>query len=581
MSPELLWSIGTLLKWAGWFFLFRGAWLGIKLLVNNPGLNRALTARGMAIAFGVGAVLLMLGLAMPKELGRPDPPGWNLPLVWWLADWKGLLVLVSGILIVVRLVQSFTALTALERKQRLGAAAVWLVLGIIGLVLFTQTGSVVRTYRGVIGVQPEHVGIVIGLLIAASWAMVAAERYARTRGIARTIVIQLTLLAGCVVFGLPFVWLLITSFKEDRDMSAAAGIVWVPRIQVTVPYDNPKRPLVDATYEGQAVEALVRVDEVRPDGKLNLEVERPLSLRGREFAASESEVRRKPRMVNVVTAEYAGQTIKAFVKDDLPDGSTDARIMEPKSLEGRDIIIPPGETDPYRVVGLRWQNYTDALEWLPPETHFGLTYLRNTLFLVIMSVLGVVLSSSFVAYGFSRLRFPMRGQIFSVMLATMMLPGAVTMLPGFLIMRSLGWIDTLYPLWVPAFFAGAFNVFLLRQFFMTIPMELEDSAKIDGCTYLRTYWQIMMPQVKPALAVIAIWTFMGTWNNFMGPLIFLNTPEKMPIAYAVQLFQGDRGGEFGLMMAFATMATIPVLLLFFFAQKYFIEGVQLSGLGGR
>jgi multiple sugar transport system permease protein len=163
----------------------------------------------------------------------------------------------------------------------------------------------------------------------------------------------------------------------------------------------------------------------------------------------------------------------------------------------------------------------------------------------------------------------------------MMLPGAVTLLPTFLIFRQLGWIDTLYPLWVPTFFAGAFNVFLLRQFFMSIPMELEDAAKIDGCSFLRTFWQVMVPQVKPALAVIAIWTFMGAWNNFMGPLIYVNSPENMPIAYAVQLFQGQRGGEQHLMMAFATMAMLPVLVLFFFAQKYFIEGVTLSGFGGR
>jgi len=208
-------------------------------------------------------------------------------------------------------------------------------------------------------------------------------------------------------------------------------------------------------------------------------------------------------------------------------------------------------------------------------------YLKNTLILVVLSVIGTLLSCSIVAYAFSRMRFPGKGALFAIMLSTMMLPGAVTLLPTFLIFRGLGWVDTLLPLWVPAFFAGAFNVFLLRQFFMTIPMELEDAAKIDGCTYLRTYWDVMIPQVKPALAAIAIWTFMGAWNNFMGPLIYINSPENMPIAYAVQLFQGQRGGEQHLMMAFATMAMLPVLLLFFFAQKYFIEGVTLSGLGGR
>jgi len=116
---------------------------------------------------------------------------------------------------------------------------------------------------------------------------------------------------------------------------------------------------------------------------------------------------------------------------------------------------------------------------------------------------------------------------------------------------------------------------------MTIPKELEDASKIDGCSYFKTFWTIMLPQIKPALAVIAIWTFMGVWNNFMGPLVYINSPENMPISYGLQLYQGQRGNEPGLLMAFATMAMVPVLLLFFFAQRYFIEGVTLSGLGGR
>ncbi len=156
-----------------------------------------------------------------------------------------------------------------------------------------------------------------------------------------------------------------------------------------------------------------------------------------------------------------------------------------------------------------------------------------------------------------------------------------SLVPQFLLFRSLGWIDTLLPLWVPAFFASAFNVFLLRQFFAQIPGELEEASKIDGAGVLRIFWTVMLPQIKPALAVVAIWTFIGAWNNFMGPLIYVNSPENMPLAYAVQLFQGDRGSEPGLMMAFATLTVVPVIALFFFTQRYFIEGVTLTGLGGR
>jgi multiple sugar transport system permease protein len=319
----------------------------------------------------------------------------------------------------------------------------------------------------------------------------------------------------------------------------------------------------------------------RTNGGLLLEVTRPYSLQGAQFDASVKNLHRVPQDAKVVTADFGGKPVKAFVAENMLDGRTRLRVMTPTPLKGTEFMALPSETKPLMVPGMKTENYGDALEFLPAEANMGLTYLRNTLILVVMSLLGTILSSALVAYGFSRLRFPGKNAMFAVLLSTMMLPGAVTMLPSFLIFRSLGWIDTLYPLWVPAFFASAFNVFLLRQFFSNIPMELEDAAKIDGCSHLRTFWQVMLPQIKPALAVIAIWTFMGAWNNFMGPLIYVSSPEHMPIAYAVQLFQNDRGGEPALTMAFATMAMMPVLLLFFFAQKYFIEGVQLSGLGGR
>ncbi|MBC8139577.1 MAG: carbohydrate ABC transporter permease, partial [Fibrella sp.] len=222
-----------------------------------------------------------------------------------------------------------------------------------------------------------------------------------------------------------------------------------------------------------------------------------------------------------------------------------------------------------------------ALAFLPAETQYGLVFLRNTLFLTLMTVIGTVLSSSVVAYSFARLNWPGKEIWFGVLLATMMIPGAVTMMPQFLIFRSLGWYDTLNPLWVPAFFGSAFNIFLLRQFFMSIPGELEDAAKIDGCGPFGIYWRVMLPLVKPALAAISIMGVLGAWNNFQGPLIYLSSPDKMPLAYALQLYQTQHGGEPGLMMAASTMVVMPIIVLFFFTQRYFIEGVSLSGMGGR
>jgi multiple sugar transport system permease protein len=186
-----------------------------------------------------------------------------------------------------------------------------------------------------------------------------------------------------------------------------------------------------------------------------------------------------------------------------------------------------------------------------------------------------------VAYSFGRLRWPGRNALFLVLLATMMIPSAVTMMPQFLIYRSLGWIDTLRPLWAPAFFGSAFNIFLLRQFFMSIPTELEDAAKIDGCGPFGIYWRIMLPLVKPALAAIAIMTTLGAWNNFQGPLIYISSPEKMPLAYALQLYQQQHTDNPGMLMAASTLVVLPIIVLFFFTQRYFIEGASLTGLGGR
>ncbi len=386
-------------------------------------------------------------------------------------------------------------------------------------------------------------------------------------------------MAGALVFGVPFLWLLTTSFKEERDLANTDGIVWVPQVQKTFAYMDPEIPLYESTFDGKAVK--VRKDSDKDGGKWLVEVERPYGLRGRRYEVSAGSLKEIPRELKIWSGEVNGKAYTGFAAKENEDGSRLIEVMTPPDMKGQRVKAANEELEPVRDQGLRWENYTDALEWMPLETGFGMLYLWNTLWLAGMSVLGTVLSCAVVAYGFARLRFPGRDQLFFLMLMTMMLPGAVTTLPKFLIFTGLGWMDSLLPLWVPTFFAGAFNVFLLRQFFGTIPMELEEAARIDGCGYWRTFWQIMLPLVKPALAVIAIWTFMGAWNDFMGPLIYVNSPSKMPISYALALFASDRGTDQALMMAFATMSTVPVLLLFFFAQKYFIEGVSLSGLGGR
>jgi ABC-type glycerol-3-phosphate transport system permease component len=207
-------------------------------------------------------------------------------------------------------------------------------------------------------------------------------------------------------------------------------------------------------------------------------------------------------------------------------------------------------------------------------------YLGNTVLIVALSIIGALLSCSLVAYGFARLEFPGRDVLFAVLLATMMLPAQVTMVPQFLIFKYLGWYNTLVPLWLPPFLGTAFFIFMLRQFMKSIPKDLEDAAKIDGCGYLGIYWRIMLPLIKPALAAVAIFTFMQSWNNFMGPLIFLNDERLYPLSLGIYQFRMEHDTEYSMMMAASTLMMVPVLTVFFFAQRYFIQGVTLTGVKG-
>lgn len=206
-------------------------------------------------------------------------------------------------------------------------------------------------------------------------------------------------------------------------------------------------------------------------------------------------------------------------------------------------------------------------------------YLKNTLIVAILSVSGMVISTSLVAYGFSRVKWRFRGPVFALVLATMMIPFPVIMGPMFILFRDLGWIGTLKPLWVPAWFASGYNIFLLRQFFMTIPNELDEAAKIDGCSHLGVLWRIIIPNAKPALAVVALFHFMFVWNDFLGPLIFLVDRDDFTLALGLQLYQAQAGEvPWNLLMAASSMVVVPVLLAFVLAQRTFVEGLSSTGL---
>lgn len=218
-------------------------------------------------------------------------------------------------------------------------------------------------------------------------------------------------------------------------------------------------------------------------------------------------------------------------------------------------------------------NYPEALAELP----FALFY-RNTLIITGTSLLGDVLISTLVAYGFARMTFPGRDALFMVLLATMMLPMQVTMIPVFIIFRSVGWVDTFFPLIVPAFFGSPFYIFLLRQFFLTIPVDLEDAARIDGANHLQILRHIFVPLSLAAMATVAIFSFMHHWQDFFMPLIYLNSKELKTVALGLQMFREEHGTAWHHMMAASILTTIPPLLLFFFAQRYFISGIVMTGL---
>jgi len=218
-------------------------------------------------------------------------------------------------------------------------------------------------------------------------------------------------------------------------------------------------------------------------------------------------------------------------------------------------------------------NYRWAFKYMPFWRYVAVSF-----FLCLMNIVGQLTGSSLAAYAFARLRWPGREFCFILLLGTIMLPGAVTMVPSFLIFKNIGWYNTLFVLWVPSFCGSAFNIFLLRQFMRGIPKDLEDAAKIDGCSYLGVYRHVILPSIKPALATIAIFAFMGSWNNFMGPLIYLNDQSKYPLALGVFGLQTQAGSNYGLIMAASVLMALPLVIMFFFCQRYFIQGITLTGM---
>lgn len=222
-----------------------------------------------------------------------------------------------------------------------------------------------------------------------------------------------------------------------------------------------------------------------------------------------------------------------------------------------------------------WSNYIRTWEAAPFTR-----YTINTLTITTLVVIGNVISNSFIAYGFAKIPFRGKNVLFAIVLATMMIPGFVTLIPQYVLFAKLNWVNTYFPLVVPAFFGSAFNIFLLRQFYMTIPNELIEAAKMEGANHFYIWWKIGLPLTKPAIATVAIFSFNGAWNDFLGPLLYLNDENLYTLQIGLQVFKGQMNTQWNYLMAGSLLVLLPVILLFFFFQKYFIQGINLQS-GGK
>jgi multiple sugar transport system permease protein len=385
-----------------------------------------------------------------------------------------------------------------------------------------------------------------------------------------------------LIFMLPFLWLLSTALKGYKQIFKFPP-EWIPTATKVIICGEIHLP--QAFYNYDVKKAIAEQHKKLKDHYLRIAMRKP------QIEELTSKVSYKNE---VLVVRFSRWTINKIEKDKIifyggdiePPGTEEKFIKAGKvslvSSEGNiiwvenpfPITIKNATCEVKRYVRFYWENFVDVFMELPIFLHF----IKNSIFVTLLSIIGTVLSSSLVAYSFARLRWPGRNVIFIILLSTMMLPGQVTMIPVFVIYKTLGWVDTLKPLWVSSFLGNAFFIFMLRQFFLTLPKELEESAVIDGCGYLRIFWKIMLPQVTPALIAVVIWQFMSSWNDFMGPLIYINTKEKMTLPLGLQFFQTIHGSDYALMMAASFMMTLPVIIVFFVAQRYFIEGITLTGI---
>ncbi len=331
-----------------------------------------------------------------------------------------------------------------------------------------------------------------------------------------TLLVQTLLVVFSLVFALPFVWLVGSSVKTDAQIFKTPP-EWIPLQPVTVEVEGSPLPVY------------------------------------RDAAG----------------ARYA------LVERDKKTGEARVRPLDDDNAAAPERRLDYGSLVEERRFGLKLANYPEGLAFIK----FG-RQLRNTLTICILSAIGCVLSCSMVAYGLARVPWRGRKLLFFLLLATMMIPPQVTMVPMFVVWAKLHVVNSYWPLVLPSFLAPAFFVFLLRQFFLSIPKDLTDAAKIEGCSEFGIYWRIVLPLAKPALATVALFAFLGAWNDYLGPLIYLSDESKYTLSLGIASFSSQYGSYPGMLMAVSTVMTVPIIILFFLTQRTFIQGITLTGMKG-
>ncbi|OGX33477.1 MAG: hypothetical protein A3F87_02125 [Omnitrophica WOR_2 bacterium RIFCSPLOWO2_12_FULL_51_24] len=370
---------------------------------------------------------------------------------------------------------------------------------------------------------------------------------------------HLALTACSIVFALPFIWVMVTSLKPV-EQTMTLPPTWIPKtyyIQLSGKRLEVKKGIV--THEAGVI-AVVK------DGPKN----------GERIFIPNSQIKGGKALLQVQIADRIVEDYYPIdTEKEVQPGWVQVIEKLPTQYEKTEpywTFVPPREIT--ERVKFWFRNYLDVFVKIP-----FLNYAKNTLIVCILGVIGTTFTSALVAYGFARIRWPGRDFIFMLTLSSMMIPFSIVMVPLYGVFKAFGWIGTLQPLWFPYIFGAAFNIFLLKQFFITIPRDLTDAARVDGCNEFEIFWRMILPLSKPVLTVVALFHFLYAWNDFMGPLVFLTDKKTYTLSLGLQIFQSQHGGtEWHLLMAASAMVILPILVMFFFAQKTFIQGIALTGL---